>query len=176
MNNNLLVNNFHLLYNTCIMEYKPNTNNNKNLIVWDSKFEIGIPVIDAQHKMLVNLCNNLYKAVSAAGKEATLERKETVKGALRECADYVQKHFSDEEKLMQLCNYEDFANHKAQHYQFTKKVLEKIQDFENETYASSLEFVKFLYDWILSHIAYTDTLYVNDLKKYMLEKGQAAQS
>lgn len=151
------------------MEYIPNKNN-KNLIFWDPKFEIGIPVIDAQHKTLVNLCNNLYKAISATETATTVDRRQNVKLALRECADYVQKHFSDEEKLMQLCNYSDLQNHKAQHYQFTKKVLDKILNFENESYASSLEFVKFLYDWILSHIAYTDTLYVNDLKKYMAEK------
>lgn len=159
------------------MEYTSNTND-KTLIFWDSKFEIGIPIIDAQHKTLVKLCNELYKAISATKETDFLshERKEAVKNALRKCVDYVQKHFSEEEKFMQLCNYKDLADHKAQHHQFGKKVLEKIMDFENETYTSSLEFVKFLYDWILSHIAYTDTLYVNDLKKYMTEKNVNSQS
>lgn len=157
------------------MDYASNTND-KNLIFWDSKFEIGIPIIDAQHKTLVKLCNELYKAISAATETDSHERKEAVKSALRTCVDYVQEHFSEEEKLMQLCNFKGLAAHKAQHHQFGKKVLEKILDFENETYTSSLEFVKFLYDWILSHIAYTDTLYVNDLKKYMAEKNEKPQS
>ena len=51
-----------------------------------------------------------------------------------------------------------------------KTVLEKSQNFEKETFHSSTEFVRFLYDWILSHIAHTDRLYVDDLKAYLGEK------
>lgn len=137
---------------------------NENFIVWQDRFAIGISAIDDEHKRLVELCNELYAYVMNSKNSG---RKDAVKDALKKCADYVHTHFSDEEKLMQVCGYKDFEAHKKVHIEFTKKVLEKIQNFDNETFASSLEFVKFLYDWILSHIAHTDTLYVNDLKAYL---------
>ena len=139
----------------------------ENLIVWKPSFAIGIPVIDAEHKQLVELCNELYKAIMS---NKNSERKDVVRIALKECADYVLTHFSNEEKLMQVCGYKDFETHKRTHAEFVKKVLEKSHNFEQETFSSSLEFAKFLYDWILSHIAHTDTLYVGDLKAYLGKK------
>lgn len=150
------------------MEYKQiAVPENENFIVWQDRFAIGIPVIDDEHKRLVELCNELYKEIMTSKSSG---RKDAVRVALKDCADYVQTHFNNEEKLMQVCGYKDFDAHKQQHIEFTKKVLEKIQNFDNETFASSLEFVKFLYDWVLSHIAHTDTLYVNDLKAYLAKK------
>lgn len=149
------------------MEYKGTYIKNENIITWENRFAIGIPVIDADHKKLVELCNNLYKTILAASEEDSLQRREAVKTALKECVSYVQIHFANEEKLMKLCNYKDFDNHKNCHTSFAKQVLEKVQNFDKETYSSSLDFVKFLYDWVLSHIAYTDTLYVKDLKEYL---------
>ena len=35
----------------------------KDFIKWEKRFELGIPVIDAQHKRLVELCNDLYLTI-----------------------------------------------------------------------------------------------------------------
>lgn len=32
-------------------------------IKWEKRFELGIPVLDRQHKMLVSLCNELYFSI-----------------------------------------------------------------------------------------------------------------
>ena len=140
--------------------------NNENLIVWEPRYAIGIPVIDSEHMKLVRLCNTLYKSILSTKSDPSLERKAAVRSALRECAEYTQTHFKNEEKLMQLCNYSGFEKHKNEHTMFIKKVLEKCQHFSEETFSSSLEFVRFLYDWILYHIAHTDTLYVRTLKEW----------
>lgn len=141
-----------------------NLQESENLIVWEDRFSIGIPIVDGEHKRLVEMCNELYKAI-VSGK--TEERKTFVFNTLKECADYVRTHFIHEEKLMQVCGYKDFEAHKKEHSEFAKKVLEKCRNFEKETYYSSMDFVKFLYGWILSHIAHTDRLYVDDLKAYL---------
>ena len=140
---------------------------NENLIVWEDRFAIGIPIVDGEHKRLVELCNELYKAI-VSGNNST--RKDFVFNTLKECADYVRTHFIHEEKLMQVCGYKDFETHKKEHAEFAKKVLDKCRNFEKENYYSSMEFVKFLYVCILSHIAYTDRLYVDDLKAYLKNK------
>ena len=145
-------------------EKTTNVPGTENLIVWKDAFLIGIPVIDDEHKRLVELCNELYKAIMSS---QNLVRKDAVRVALKECTDYVSTHLAHEEKLMQVCGYKDFDMHKKEHTTFTKKILEKCQNFENENFHFSMEFVKFLHSWILSHIAHTDRLYVDDLKAYL---------
>lgn len=143
-------------------------------ICWDPKFEIGIPVIDEQHKKLVELCNRFYLELLQYKSEGTPTWDYALKKALRECVEYVQTHFKNEETLMTACGYPNFAEHKKMHDMFIKKILETTDGFETATIGVAFKFVKFLYDWILSHIAHEDKLYV----KYVLDyyrKMKAAQ-
>ena len=137
---------------------------NEKLIVWEERFAMDIPSIDDEHKMLVDLCNSLYKAVMSGENSM---RKYFVRLSLRTCAGYVWTHFAHEEKLLKLCNYKDFESHKAEHTAFAKKVLDKCSNFKNENFHYSMEFVMFLRDWFFSHIAHTDQLFADDLKAYL---------
>lgn len=141
---------------------------NKDYIVWDDKFSIGIPVIDEQHKKLVLLTNDYYQAVMATRGdfESKVQLKETVTAALKTCVDYVQTHFTAEEKLMQAAQYPGYKAHKQQHNEFSTKVLETARDFHELKFTDALNFAKFLYDWVLSHIAHEDKLYVNTILDY----------
>lgn len=144
-------------------------------IKWDSKFEIGIPVIDEQHKKLVHLCNSFYQALLKQEKGGAAW-EQTLSGTLRECVDYVQTHFKNEEMLMEVCGYPQFAEHKRIHDVFIKKVIETSHSFQDEnTIAAAFKFVKFLYDWILSHIAHEDKLYVKSVLEYYRQRKMAGQ-
>lgn len=149
-----------------------------DFIKWDPKFEIGIPVIDEQHKKLVQLCNASHQALlrqEAGGREW----EKSISDALRECVEYVQTHFKDEEKLMKACGYSRFAEHKAVHDSFIKKVIETSYSLNgvNGTAAGTagFQFVKFLYDWILSHIAHEDKLYVKSVLDYYRQRKSSGQ-
>lgn len=146
---------------------------NSDYIKWDPKLELGIPVIDDQHKKLVVLCNNLYQGILRTKESSVASWQDSLRGTLKECADYVMVHFRDEEKILQVVGYSDFANHKAQHETYTKKILETVQNFNNITISDAIQFVKFLYDWIMSHIAYTDKLYVKAVQEYYAKRQQA---
>lgn len=147
-------------------------NENPDYVKWDPKLELGIPVIDEQHKKLVALCNNLYQGILHT-KDSAGSWQESLRGTLKECADYVMVHFRDEEKILQAVGYADFANHKAQHEIYTKKILDTVQNFNTITVSDAIQFVKFLYDWIMSHIAYTDKLYVKSVQEYYAKRQQA---
>ena len=105
-----------------------NLTSDKDLISWDPKFSIGIPLIDEQHKHLVELCNKLYTEImesrSKYGNNNNAKWQIALAGTLKECVNYVATHFSSEEKLMKLVGYEQFAEHKNRHDEFTKKVME----------------------------------------------------
>jgi hemerythrin len=140
----------------------------KIYIAWDPKFELGIPVIDNQHKKLVSLCNTLYEGLMAnqsqAGWQASLVE------TLKECVDYVKTHFHDEEVIMRAAGYENFATHKRTHEDFIHKVLNTTHEFDKATFSTALQFVRFLYDWILGHIAHADKLYVKKVLEYYRER------
>lgn len=144
-------------------------------IRWDPKFEIGIPVIDAQHKTLVELCNRFYQELIQNKAAGNPPWDQSLKSALRECVDYVKTHFKNEETLMTACAYPKFAEHKQMHDMFIKKILETTNDFQEATIGTAFKFVKFLYDWILSHIAHEDRLYVNCVLDYYRQTKGAQQ-
>lgn len=141
---------------------------NKDFIVWNDKFSLGIPIIDEQHKTLVLLTNDFYQAIMStrADTETKNQLQGTVIAALKTCVDYVQTHFSAEEKLMIAANYPDFKRHKQQHIEFSTKVLETAKNGPNITFTDALNLVKFLYDWVLSHIAHEDKLFVKCILDY----------
>lgn len=136
----------------------------KEYIKWDPKFELGIPVIDAQHKRLVEMCNALY--LNVLQNKNREDWKNLLAAALRECAEYVQVHFRDEEKLMVACGFSGLGEHKKRHDEFTKKVLDTVNGFSTVSMADTIKFIKFLYEWILSHVAHEDKLYVQPILEY----------
>jgi hemerythrin len=124
-------------------------------VAWDERYAIGIPLIDAQHQELIRMTNELYKACLEEGDAGARLFKATIKAAV----DYVKFHFSAEEKLLENVDYPQIAVHKKQHEEFAIKILEEVTNFEEGKKFVPNAFVRFLRDWILSHIALMDKKY-----------------
>ncbi len=144
-------------------------------IKWERKFEIGIPMIDKQHKVLVEMCNELYEGLLRNRENAYTSIDEPLRKALHASVEYVKEHFSAEEKLMQKCGYPGYAEHKKRHEVFIEKILKTAKEFETAPLTRSFHLVKFIYDWILEHIAHEDTLYVKSVLEYA-KKAMQLQS
>ena len=140
----------------------------KTYISWDPKFELGIPVIDSQHKKLVDLCNRLYEDLMKNKDKDGWQM--SLSGTLKECVEYVRTHFHDEEVIMRAAEYENFASHKRSHEDFIHKILNTTHEFDKATFSTALQFVRFLYDWVLGHIAHEDKLYVKRILEYYRER------
>jgi hemerythrin len=129
----------------------------KELIVeWDDKFCVGIALIDEQHKALIEHTNTLYQGCLAGTDE---EKTAHFMKAVKEVVDYTKFHFTAEEKMLQNVGYPDYGPHKKHHEDFVRKLLEDVQGFQNGQKFVVNNFVRFLRDWILSHIAMEDTQY-----------------
>lgn len=137
---------------------------NNVFIQWNSRYEIGIPKIDSQHKRLVELCNELHESIVS---DNPLAQKKQLVVTLKECVAYVGTHFKDEETLMQAAGYEDFAAHKAKHDMFSKQVLDTAQNLNEQDRLAAIKFVKFLYEWLISHISYEDKQYVECVNAFL---------
>ena len=144
--------------------------NDTDFVKWDAKFELGIEAIDAQHKKLVDLCNTLHREVMINRASGKSDWHDSLKAALKECADYVLVHFRDEEVLMKGANYANYAEHKHSHELFTQKVLETVRRFNSLSMSDALQFVRFLYQWIFTHIAYEDKLFAKPVIDYLKAK------
>jgi hemerythrin len=134
------------------------------IVSWQDDYSIGVPLVDDQHKELVNLTNRLY---AACGKGRIFSQAVFLR-TVREAVDYVGYHFSTEEKMMTRVNYPDYPAHKQQHEEFVRTVAKEVDKFTGGGEFSPQDFVLFLKDWVLNHIACTDTKlgrYLLDLEK-----------
>jgi hemerythrin len=134
------------------------------LVEWDDKYSVGIPLIDEQHKELIRLTNELYRGCLTGDDTARAFFFNAVRGAM----DYVKYHFSAEEKILENVNYPYLAEHKKAHEDFVLKMVEDVKSFQGGRKFVPNNFVRFLKDWILSHIAIVDTRYakyIMDLKR-----------
>lgn len=139
-------------------------------IEWSTKYEIGIPIIDEQHKKLVELVADFYNALMAPTTHKNEVASDTLAKALKDCCAYVQTHFRTEEELLQKASYPNFIAHKKEHDEFTAKVLETAKSFSKNNMLTAVKFARFLYDWILAHISHTDRLYLPYVNAYLAKK------
>jgi hemerythrin len=139
-------------------------NDSSILVEWDDRYLIGIQMIDDQHKELIDLTNKLYKGCLRGDEAAKAYFKEAIHGAV----DYVKFHFAAEEQMLERAHYPELAEHKRQHESFVKKIIEDVKGFESGKSFVPNEFVRYLKDWILTHIAVMDKEYVTYMKKNKL--------
>ncbi len=74
--------------------------------------ETGNAMIDREHRELFNAINKLLDACSKG------QGRDLMKHAIQFLLDYVDKHFSHEEKLQQDSKYPNMAAHKAFHEKY----------------------------------------------------------
>jgi hemerythrin len=122
---------------------------------WDDRYSVGIPLIDGQHKQLIEMTNELYNACLEGTEAAT----SNFRSAIHCMVDYVKYHFSAEEKLLETSKYPDIAAHRREHESFVLKVLQDVRNFEDGKKFVPNVFVRYLKDWILAHIGVEDKKY-----------------
>ena len=133
---------------------------NLTLVTWSELFAVGIDLIDNQHYELVNLTNQLYQACMTRDEElGTL-----FKDSLHRMVEYVRFHFSAELELLARIKYPNYQEHKQQHDQLVKQILEAAKEFEGGKKFVPNNFVRTLKDWVFGHIAICDQQYAAYVK------------
>ena len=127
------------------------------VIEWSDRLKLGIPLVDRQHERLVELTNNLYFACLKSPEIAN----SFFINATNEAIEYVQYHFSSEEKMMIFLEYPGYSTHKMQHHSFVMEVLRQSSKLPTGRSLAPNRFVYYLKEWVLSHIAVDDKAMVN---------------
>ena len=140
------------------------------LLEWNNKYSVKVERIDAQHKNLIEIINNLHDSL----RENTFH--EELRKIYSELVEYTEYHFTTEEMYLEKAGYEDLENHKKQHARFVKK-LKRLQSRCNEgKEAIAVELSGFLSNWIIEHILHSDMEYsdvVTNSKWYTKHKKSA---
>jgi hemerythrin len=124
-------------------------------IIWSNEFNLGIPEIDSQHKMIIEQINYLIENLDRSDNGSL--NQEIIKNLDK----YSEEHFVTEEKYLRDHNYPDLENHLKVHEAFKMntvhsaiKVMKGHVDVHEET-------IQFLKKWWTSHILKTDMEYRN---------------
>lgn len=130
-------------------------------VEWSNELSVGIEEIDAQHKVLVDLLNQIHEAIQQRqGAEATSE-------IIERLGEYTRIHFAVEESLMRILHYPDYERHKEEH----DRLIEQLSGFraklESGKGSVSFELAHFLKVWLTKHIMETDKGYI----PHFLEQG-----
>jgi len=125
---------------------------------WNDSYSVRIPQIDAQHKGLIRLINDLHSAM-AAGKG-----KEALGTILDELVRYTESHFKYEEGMLRQRQYSGLAAHQSEHQKLTGQVIELRERFRSARLTLSVEVMQFLKNWLGNHIMVHDQAYARELK------------
>jgi len=117
---------------------------------WSESLETGDPEVDAQHRALYVLVNDLNADALIGGDRAMAS------SVLARILDYATTHFATEERLMEQTSYADAEHHIALHREFARKATELVAA-HNAGHGKSLrELASFMEDWLETHIGEED--------------------
>ena len=136
--------------------------------LWSQDLETGVPIIDAQHRQLVNKIEELLTAIHSAGSYDELL------GLATFLHRYTFKHFQTEEEYMNRFKYPHLKEHCKTHNDFRDSVI-KIKEYvlKNPKSPEALRLVEaVVLHWFVEHISNMDQdfaifLKENDLLKDM---------
>lgn len=118
-------------------------------IEFDESLITGNEMIDAQHKELIERIAKLITCCEQNG-----GKLEAIK-VLDFLDEYVEYHFSAEEKLQEEFEYPGIAEHKEKHAEF-KEAVKELYEMLEEVEGPTEEFVnavkKNVLDWLFGHI------------------------
>jgi hemerythrin len=127
------------------------------MIAWSDEFSVDIQEIDEQHKCLVGLINKLYEAL------ARKDSADVIEQVFDELIRYTRVHFSVEECLMRLFDYEGYEEHKKIHDKIVDRVNILQAQFKAGDHGVGMELLYFLKDWLMDHIQRVDKKYAGHL-------------
>jgi len=132
-----------------------------NFVQWSDDLSVGVEEIDEQHKVLVNLINEMHGAIHQR------RGSEVVGEILGRLVEYTRIHFAVEESLMRILHYPEYEEHKEQHEELLRHVLELNEKVETGKTAIGFELMHFLKIWLTKHIMESDRQYTD----YFLRAG-----
>lgn len=130
------------------------------LHTWDQTLESGDAAVDAQHRELFRLFDELQEAVRRQDPAPVLH--EVLDGLVR----YVAVHFEGEERLMRHSRYPRAAEHKALHDDLRHRTAEVVEGYRTGRHLVPVTLAHFLSGWLWNHILQSDLAMVRWVREH----------
>ncbi|MDR0447806.1 MAG: bacteriohemerythrin [Treponema sp.] len=132
------------------------------LIVWRPEYNLGIPIIDEQHRGIVTTINSFHYAMQHKHGESMLHP------VIAMVKEYTHIHFEVEENFLKYCEFPDLENHIVMHNELRHE-LTKIggKSLMNQ---NPYQFMDFLKKWWIDHICEKDRVFHEYLLKIERKK------
>lgn len=119
-------------------------------LTWNNMLSVQVDEIDEDHRRLVDLFNMFNHAVAEG------EASNYIEAVLEELISCTVWHFRHEERLMLKYNYQDFAEHKAEHQELIESARELQQKLLQGGNLPTNDDIEFLEHWLTGHILTAD--------------------
>ena len=120
-------------------------------IDWNTAWESGNPMIDKQHRELIEIGNRLInQSYAGMGQQEILSQ-------LDRLLDHIVRHFEIEESILAAAGYPERIYHAETHKELIAKALRLRESYMNKEIRTSAFFSFVVDDVILGHMVNTDT-------------------
>lgn len=127
---------------------------------WSDDMSVGNRYIDADHRKIIDIINQLHDAMRDGGGSEVV-----VKKVIFELIVYTKGHFQREEVQMKAIGFAGFEAHKREHELLLDQLTKLSQEFKENPLNKSIKISKFLYTWLMRHIIRSDMELSRQLKK-----------
>lgn len=131
-------------------------------IEWDNTLEMGITIIDIQHKTLFKKINKIYECIIN-------KNFKNISSLLDEILTLSIHHFETEETFFFVFNYQNKEEHIAEHKELLK-YLEQIRNEDIHLIDFNQNLFDYLHKWIINHIKDYDFKYIESLNSLIDKK------
>ena len=127
---------------------------------WSVDFELGHELVDAQHRRLFELINQLLKACTDGYDTKVL------KVSIDYLVNYTVQHFRDEEALLLEVSFHGYERHKQLHEGFKVSIAEIVQKFDinDSTTELSKNLNRIFVRWLINHIQREDRKIIEHIR------------
>lgn len=131
----------------------------ENQLVWNNRYNVGVDVIDKEHKKLFRILNKLF----AFGQQET-KRPWVCQETVKYFKDHALRHFQDEEEYMVSVGYTGLKTHMRIHKNFRETTLPALEkELELASYSEEAvnHFLGVCAGWLIGHTLIEDQAIVS---------------
>ncbi|SCA57342.1 hypothetical protein MTBPR1_50098 [Candidatus Terasakiella magnetica] len=121
------------------------------ILQWDDAFLLGEPSLDQQHKVLVQLINELSTAMDTSAQEGP-----DSDFVLAELASHLYAHMDYEEQLFEDRGFSELLSHKLLHEKYRQIFHDLYLAFKDEDRPDKIQVLQKMVEWVENHIAKED--------------------
>lgn len=130
-----------------------------NQLIWNERYNIGVEVIDREHKKLFGILNKLVDLRQQEEKSHWVCQE-----AVKFFKEHALQHFADEEEYMASIGYVGLETHRHIHIDFRERTLPALEkELEQSNYSENSinHFIGVCAGWLVGHTLIEDHMIVN---------------